>query len=119
MDRVRACCVGHGALVRAPGAVRTTRNVRWSPEVDDRQRATLEAQFHLTQGEFREGRTWSYRIADTTSTNLETLVAQPSVEDTYGIDRNSYTVEGAPGRFDGLGFALLFGFGTSTLASSA
>ena len=84
--------------------------------MDDRQRATLEGQFHLTQGEFKEGRTWSYRIADTTSTNVETLVTHPSVEDTHGIDRNVYTVEGAPGQFDGLGLALLLGFGTSTLA---
>ena len=91
-------------------------NLRWSPEVDDRQRARLETQFHLTQREFKEGRTWSYQIADTTSTNVETLVTHPSVEDTHGIDRNVYTVEGAPGQFDGLGLALLLGFGTSTLA---
>ena len=92
-------------------------NVRWSPEVDDRQRATLEARFHLRQGEFRDTRTWSYLIADTTSSNVETLVTHPSVEDTHGIDRDSYAVEGAPGRFDGAALALLLGFGMSTLAS--
>jgi hypothetical protein len=85
--------------------------------VDDRQRATLEARFHLLQGEFRDTRTWSYQIADTTSTNVETLVTHPSVEDTYGIDRDAYAVEGAPGQFDGAGLALLLGFGMSTLAS--
>ena len=91
-------------------------NVRWSYGGGRPRRATLEAQFHLTQGELKEGRTWSYRIADTTSTNVETLVTHPSVEDSPGIDRNVYTVDGAPGRFDGLGLALLLGFGTSTLA---
>lgn len=92
-------------------------NVRWSPEVDDSQRATLEARFHLVQGEFSETRTWSYQIADTTSTNVERLVTHPSVEDTHGIDRDSYAVEGAPGQFDAVGLALLLGFGTSTLTS--
>jgi hypothetical protein len=90
--------------------------VRWSPEVDDRQRTTLEARFHLMQGEFNDVRTWRYLIADTTFTNVETLVTHPSVEDTHGIDRDSFTVEGAPGQFEGVGLALLFGFGTSTLA---
>jgi hypothetical protein len=91
-------------------------NVRWSPEVDDGQRATLETRFRLLQGEFSGVRTWSYRIADTTYTNVETLVTHPGVEDTHGIDRNSYAVEGAPGQFAGVGLALLLGFGASTLA---
>jgi hypothetical protein len=92
-------------------------NVRWSPEVDDGQRATLEGQFHLMQGEFRETRTWSYQIANTTATNVEALVTHPGVEDTHGIDRDSYAVEGTPAQFAAVGLALLVGFGASTLAS--
>ena len=70
-------------------------NVAWAGGVDDQQRATLEARFHLTDGDFRGGRLWTYYIADTTTANVAALVRHPGVEDTQHIDRQSFTVDGA------------------------
>ena len=70
-------------------------NVAWTAGVDDQQRATLEARFHLTDGDFRGGHLWTYSIADTTRANVAALVRHPGVEDTQHIDRQSFTVDGA------------------------
>jgi len=72
-------------------------NVAWAGGVDDQQRATLEARFHLTDGDSRGGGLWTYRIADTTTANVAALVRHPDVNDTQHIDRQSFTVDGAQG----------------------
>jgi hypothetical protein len=72
-------------------------NVAWSSVVDDEQRASLEARFHLTDGYFRNGRLWTYHLTDTTPANVGALVASPDVEDTSHIDRQSFAVDGASG----------------------
>jgi hypothetical protein len=72
-------------------------NVAWSSAVDDQQRATLEARFHLTGGDFRGGRLWTYQIGDTTRANVGALVSHPAVEDTQHIDRRSFAVDRASG----------------------
>src|SRR5688572_16168026 len=65
-------------------------NIRWSPSIDDTQRAALEARFRLVDGEKREGETWSYRLADASSDNLAALVRHSDVVDTHKIDRQSF-----------------------------
>ena len=91
-------------------------NVAWSPAVDDQQRATLEARFHLTDGDFRGGRVWSYRIADTTRANVGALVHHPDVADTQHIDRRSFAVDGASGPLWRAASTLPIGLVVSTFA---
>jgi len=91
-------------------------NVAWSPAVDDQQRATLEARFHLTDGNYRGGRVWTYRIADTTRANVGALVRDPDVEDTQHIDQRSFSVDGASGPLWRAVSTLPIGLGVSTFA---
>lgn len=91
-------------------------NVRWSSAVDDQQRATLETTFHLTDGEFRGGNTWTYHITDTTRANVAALVSHPAVEDTHHIDRQSFEVEGVSGALWLSVSTLPIGLGVSTFA---
>src|SRR6185295_17870547 len=91
-------------------------HVRWTSGLDDVERVALERKFHLADGEFLEQRTWAYRLTDHGRANVAALVEERHVEDTYGIDRHSLQVDGAPGLLDGLPTALLLGFAPSTLA---
>src|SRR5262245_9069106 len=65
-------------------------HVRWAPEVADAQRAELERRFRLRDGEQTDSRTWSYRLADLSTTNVRALVRNQQVEDTAGLDRSTY-----------------------------
>ena len=91
-------------------------NVAWSPAVDDQRRATLEARFRLTDGDFRGGQVWTYRIADTTRANVRALVRDPDVEDTQHIDRRSFAVDGASGPLWRAVSTLPIGLAASTFA---
>ena len=72
-------------------------NVNWAPSVSDAQRAELEATYHLSDGDFRGGRLWTYLAHDTTRDNIAALVRDPRVEDTEHVDRQRFTVDGASG----------------------
>jgi hypothetical protein len=91
-------------------------NVRWVPGVDDRERVALEKTFKLTDGEFTERRTFSYRLDDVTRANVAAILANSRVEDTDGINRESLHVAGEPDPLAGLSAALIAGFVPSTLA---
>jgi hypothetical protein len=91
-------------------------NVAWSATLDDQQRATLEARFHLTDGNFRGGRLWTYRIADTSRANVRDLVSHRDVQDTEHIDRRSFTVDGTSGPAWRALSTLPVGLGISTIA---
>jgi len=93
-----------------------TVNVAWSSAVDDQQRVTLEARFHLTDGDFRGGRLWTYHLADATRANVGALVSHPDVEDTQHIDRRSFAVDGASGPLWRALSTLPTGLGVSTFA---
>jgi hypothetical protein len=62
-------------------------NVRWAPSVDDTARQRLEQQYGLTRGEFREQRTWGYYLTNQSRANIEAMVRDPQVEDTFHINR--------------------------------
>lgn len=62
-------------------------NVRWAESVDDGTRQRLEKQYSLTRGEFREQRTWVYLLANQSRENIEAMVRDPMVEDTFHINR--------------------------------
>ena len=67
-------------------------HVRWAAAVDDGARQELERRHSLTRGELREGRTWGYYVTDLSSTNLQTLVENPAVEDTHNIHRTAFRI---------------------------
>jgi hypothetical protein len=90
-------------------------HIRWISGVDERTRVALEKNFQLTNGEFLEGRTWSYRMTSVGSAIVDAILTDPHVEDTNGIDRASRRVADVPELREGLGSALLVGFGTSTV----
>jgi hypothetical protein len=62
-------------------------NVRWADRVSDLERATLEQQFRLHEGEHREGSTWAYDLRDPSWSMVRALVAHPAVADTHYINR--------------------------------
>jgi hypothetical protein len=62
-------------------------NVRWAASVDDAARQQLEQQYGLTKGEFREQRTWGYYLTKQSRANIEAMVRDPKVEDTFHINR--------------------------------
>jgi len=65
-------------------------HVRWKPGISDAERAELERQFGLTQGEFREGTTYAYGLANTSTDNIRALVQHPRVDDTAELNRIRY-----------------------------
>jgi hypothetical protein len=64
-----------------------TANIRWRATLAADDRRQREAQYGLSDGEFREGSTWRYRLEDTTRENVAALIRDPAVEDTHGVDR--------------------------------
>ena len=74
-------------------------NVRWAERVDDTARREREVRYGLTAGAHREGRTWSYILADREAGNVRALVEDRLVEDTAGIDRGAFRVDREPWRW--------------------
>ena len=66
-------------------------NVRWRI-VSEEQRRDREKQYGLHEGTPVEGTTWSYRLDNVSRSNIESLVRDPLVDDTSGIDRARFTV---------------------------
>ena len=62
--------------------------VRWRAGVSDEARAGAEQRYTLDVGVRQDGRTWAYRLIDSSVANVEALVTDPLVEDTHGIDRD-------------------------------
>ena len=103
MTRHRTLLIGGIALVALAGVLTATLrtvygersayvNVRWAPSVDAATRQQVERAHQLTQGEFREQRTWLYLLADVSAGNLRSLVQHPAVEDTHHIDRQTFRI---------------------------
>ena len=69
----------------------TNVNVRWVEGLAAEKRSALERTFHLVGGEYREGTTWTYELADHSTQNIEALVKNPAVLDTHGVNRATYT----------------------------
>ncbi len=104
-----------GLIYRVP-VPPPTINVAWSSAINDQQRATLEAKFHLTDGDFRGGRLWTYHMTDTTRANVGALVHDPDVQDTQHVDRQSFVVDGAAGPLRRAVATLPIGIGVATFA---
>lgn len=69
-------------------------HVRWAADVNDERKAQLEAKYALIAPERHEGRTWRYRLTNTTIENVRAMIGDPAVEDTQHIDRNTFHVTG-------------------------
>ena len=69
-------------------------NVRWAAGADDTVRQELERRYGLTAGvrQGAEDRIWSYVLTDERSGNVRALVLDSLVEDTGGIDRETFQV---------------------------
>ena len=63
-------------------------NVRWKVDISDEARRARERQYGLSRPIPDEGTTWSYVITNTDHGNIWTLVRDPLVDDTNGIDRD-------------------------------
>jgi hypothetical protein len=79
-----AIVIGYLHQTQGPPAQRV--NVRWAPGVSAEARAQVERARGLHSGQARERRTWNYRIRDRSRRNIERLLTDPLVEDTYHID---------------------------------
>ena len=65
--------------------------VRWKPGLSDAARARLERTFSLRSGQWTEGTVWRYGLADASPDNLRSLLTDPHIVDSDGIDRNTFT----------------------------
>ena len=73
-------------------------HVRWKPELTDAQRIELERRFRLTDGEYSEGTTWAYQLADSSTSNIRAIVQHERVDDTEHLNRVRYRPEFAQDR---------------------
>ena len=83
------------ALSREPALANARINVRWKP-ISDEERRDGESRFSLAGGEPLDGTTWTYALRDTSTRNIESLVRDPLVDDTHGLDRTTFAVDEAP-----------------------
>jgi len=63
--------------------------------VDETERSDLEERYALKNPLLDKGRTWEYRLENTSVQHVRRLIADPRVEDTALIDRNTATVPAA------------------------
>jgi hypothetical protein len=75
---------------------RTYVNVRWAPDVVADRRRSLEDRHRLRDGVALDGRTWRYALGDSSVVSVMTLIQDPAVEDTQGIDRGTGQLLPAP-----------------------
>lgn len=89
--------------------VEETFNIRWAPGVDANTRVGKERQYELLGGRAdtgdASGRTWRYLWDGRSTSGVRRMLADPTVEDTQGIDRASGVYVG--GAVVPLGAALL------------
>ncbi len=72
-------------------------NVRWTRELTDGERITLESRFHLADGRLQDdAATWSYALFDYSRDNIRALVTHPVVLDTHHVDRSTFQPDNPP-----------------------
>jgi hypothetical protein len=76
-------------------------SVRWTSDLPDAERMTLERQFSLTAAEpnsnhSQDVNVWNYDITDPSPGNIKALVNHPRVVDTNDIDPGNFTVRAQP-----------------------
>ncbi len=83
--------------IAAPAAPRPRITLRWSPAVTAAARTAAEKAFGLVDAIGRGGgRGWSYVLLDSSPGRLRTIVDDPRVADTDGVDRQRFIVTSSP-----------------------
>ena len=62
-------------------------HIRWAPTISAAERGRAEREHGLIAGVLFEGRTWQYLLRKRSRTDIQRLVTDPRVEDTFHIDR--------------------------------
>ena len=78
-------------LTMGPPAQRV--HIRWAPSVSAAERGSAERVHGLVNGVPFEGRTWQYYLRRRSRVDIQLLVRDPRVEDTYHIDRALFRVQ--------------------------
>jgi hypothetical protein len=68
-------------------------NVRWAPALSVAERVRAEREHGLVDGALFEGRTWRYYVRRRSPSDIQELVRDPRVEDTYHIDRALFRIQ--------------------------
>jgi hypothetical protein len=85
-------------------------NIRWAPHTTDEQRTAAAARYDLLEGVRHDQTTWRYILANTGEANVRSLLRDPLIEDTHGIDRVAgTTIERRTARTSGARDELLVG----------
>ena len=95
---VAVCLPFGGRMLAGPRGAEI--HVRWQSSVDAATRSTLEARFHLRDGERLEADTWRYDLVDTDPGNIRAIVDEASVADTHDLDRSTYSLSPSAVRTD-------------------
>jgi hypothetical protein len=83
------------ALSRDAESPEVRINVRWNPVSDD-DRRDRESRWGLLNGKPLDGATWTYVLRDTSTANIESLIRDPLVDDTQGLDRTAFALASEP-----------------------
>jgi hypothetical protein len=78
-------------LTQGPPAQRV--HIRWAPTVSISERVQAEREHGLVDGVPFEGRTWQYFLRKRSRTDIQQLLSDPRVEDTFHINRAAFRVE--------------------------
>jgi len=88
---IAAASAGWLHLTQGPGAQHV--NIRWSPTVSPVERVRAEREHGLVDGVLLEDRTWGYIVRRRSPADIERLIGDPRVEDTFHIDRGARRVQ--------------------------
>ena len=68
-------------------------NIRWAPDVSSVQREQAERELGLAGADHFEDRTWRYFLRQRSSEDVERIVRDVRIEDTFHIDRAAFRVQ--------------------------
>jgi len=71
-------------------------DIRWAQSLESNEQLRWEEEFGLVRGRQSDDRTWSYELLDSSQEQIRSLITNPAVEDTHGIDRGSLTPPSRP-----------------------
>src|SRR4051812_243392 len=71
-------------------------NIRWTSDTTDQTRAAAEGELRLMSPIWREGRTWSYVLLDTSDDHVRQVIQHPAVEDRAYIGPGNTLTPDAP-----------------------
>ena len=88
---VAAASIGWLHLTQGPASQQI--NIRWSPSVSPLERVRAEREHGLADGMLLDGRSWQYFLRRRSHADIEQLITDPRVEDTFHIDRGALRVQ--------------------------